>query len=129
MAAKHGTRRRYNEGCRCDDCAEANHLYARDSRQRHADGDPIGLSGVVPLSPPVTHQSFGPGLVERAILTEIQGPDAVARGLAQAALAIARVIDNPRRSASTRPRRGNWPCCWTGCTRPRRAVAAAAWRR
>jgi hypothetical protein len=31
MAAKHGTRRRYVEGCRCEDCTEANRLYFRSA--------------------------------------------------------------------------------------------------
>ena len=29
MAARHGTRRRYTEGCRCDECRGAQRLYQR----------------------------------------------------------------------------------------------------
>ena len=46
---------------------------------------------MVPLSPP------GPGRVESGVAVEIDGLASQARpGLAQAALAVARVLDNPR---------------------------------
>jgi hypothetical protein len=31
----HGTRRRYNHGCRCEPCREASAAYARQLRERH----------------------------------------------------------------------------------------------
>jgi hypothetical protein len=90
MAGRHGTRRRYNEGCRCDDCRAANTSYAQRYRQR-----PTAL---VPLSaPPVTPQPLEPGPVESGVQAEISDLAAGVRpGLAQAALALARILDNPR---------------------------------
>jgi hypothetical protein len=84
MAANHGTRRRYNEGCRCDDCTAANNAYQQEYRQRR-------------VSPVVTPPVSDPGPVEAGVAVEIDGLAAQARpGLAQAALALARVLDNPR---------------------------------
>ena len=36
MAAEHGKRRRYNAGCRCDDCKEANRVYQQAYQARRA---------------------------------------------------------------------------------------------
>jgi hypothetical protein len=84
MAANHGTRRRYNEGCRCGDCAAANNAYQQEYRQRR-------------VSPPVTPPVSDAGPVESGVMAEIDGLAAQARpGLAQVALAVARVLDNPR---------------------------------
>jgi hypothetical protein len=82
MAAKHGARRRYNEGCRCDDCTAANAAYQQRYRQRS--------TAVVPLSAPVTPPSPGP--VEVGVEEEITGLTEARPGLAQAALAIAQVF-------------------------------------
>jgi hypothetical protein len=84
MAANHGTRRRYNEGCRCDDCTAANNAYQQEHRQRR-------------VSPVVTPSFSEPGPVEIGVSEEIDGLAAQARpGLAQAALAMARILDNPK---------------------------------
>jgi hypothetical protein len=89
MAAKHGTRRRYNEGCRCDECTAANTTYQQEYRQRP--------TAVIPLLAPVTPSTFSAGPVESGVMAEIDGSAAQARpGLAQAALAIARLLDNPK---------------------------------
>jgi hypothetical protein len=93
MAAKHGTRRRYNEGCRCDDCTVANTAYQQRYRQRP--------TAVVPLSAPVT--LAGPGPVEVGVGQEIAGLTEARPGLAQTALALARVLDNPRAVSSHPP--------------------------
>jgi hypothetical protein len=90
MAATHGARRRYNEGCRCDDCRAANTAYQQGYRQRH--------TAVVPLTAPVTPPSPGP--VEAGVAEEIAGLTEARPGLAQAALAMARVLDNPRAVSS-----------------------------
>jgi hypothetical protein len=86
MAATHGTRRRYNEGCRCEDCTAANAGYQQKYRQRP--------TVVVPLTAPVTPTSPGP--VEAGVAEEIPELIEARPGLAQAALALGRVLDNPR---------------------------------
>lgn len=101
MAAKHGTRRRYVEGCRCDDCSEAQRIYQRDYRERRAGGQSSRHAAVVTLrqpDTPDTPETCGPGPVESAVKAEISRlSQAEARpGLAQAALALARIMDNPK---------------------------------
>jgi hypothetical protein len=120
MAAKHGMRRGYNDGCRCDDCKGAQRVYQQRYRERRADR-------AVALLPPAPEPGEHPRPVERGVTAEIDGSAAQARpGLAQVALALARVMDNPRavnqhpaaakvlsalldklRSASAQCRRGN----------------------
>jgi hypothetical protein len=119
MAARHGTRRRYTEGCRCDECRGAQRLYQQRYRERRA-GGATPVTNVTPDPEP------GPGPVEQGVTAEIDGLAAQARPvLAQAALALARILDNPwavnqqpaaaktlismlekLRAASTRGRRG-----------------------
>src|ERR1700761_6905224 len=90
MAARHGTRRGYGEGCRCGDCKDAQRLYQRRYRERRA------LRNVTPVSPDEVATEF-PGPVEAAVNDEIGGLAADARpGLAQTALALARIMDNPK---------------------------------
>jgi hypothetical protein len=95
MTAKHGTRRRYVEGCRCADCTEANRLYFRQRR--------AGESPAVVVSPP--QEPSGPGPVESAVVIELATlPAATDRpGLAQMALALARILDNPKAVSSQPP--------------------------
>ena len=91
MTLRHGTRYRYSIGCRCDDCAEAARIYQRAYRLRKL-GAPILESQNT-----VDDPDSGPGPVEIAVSEEIDGLASQARpGLAAAALAIARVLDNPR---------------------------------
>jgi hypothetical protein len=116
MTVRHGTRYRYSKGCRCDDCTEAARIYQRDYRLRKP--------GPVVVDDPDSGNSAGP--VESGVMAETDGLAAQARpGLTQAALAVARVLDNPKainqhaaaakvlstlldklRSASVRGRRG-----------------------
>jgi hypothetical protein len=102
MAAKHGTRRRYNEGCHCDECKAANTAYRRDLRERHATGGLARPASLVPLSQPLTPTPSEPGPVESAVAAEIaELPQRQERpGLAQIALALARIMDNPRAVSS-----------------------------
>jgi hypothetical protein len=97
MAIKHGTRKGYVEGCRCDDCREAQNAYTREYRRRKAGGGPVQLHAQV-AAPPVAAESVEPGPVELGVEAEIAGlAQTEARpGLAQAALELARVMDNPR---------------------------------
>ena len=91
MTTKHGTRHCYNDGCRCQDCPAANAAYQQKYRER-----PV----IVPLSAPVTPQTFEPGPVESGVEEEIAGLAEARPGLAQAAMAMARVLDNPRAVSS-----------------------------
>jgi hypothetical protein len=87
MTVKHGTRYRYSKGCRCDACAEASRIYQRDYRLRS--GGPQVMADFNGL-----HESPGP--VEAGVQAEIGGLGTDARpGLAQAALAMARILDTP----------------------------------
>jgi hypothetical protein len=91
MAARHGTRRGYNDGCRCDECKDAQRLYQRRYRERRTNG--ITQTPVVQLPQP----ELGAGPVESGVTAEIGGLAAAARpGLAATALALARIMDNPR---------------------------------
>jgi hypothetical protein len=90
--ARHGTRRRYNDGCRCEDCTAANTAYQQKYRQ--------GPAAVVRLSTPVTPQPDGPGPVEAGVEAEIAELSEARPGIAQAALAMARLLDNPRAVSS-----------------------------
>jgi hypothetical protein len=98
MAARHGTRRGYNDGCRCDDCKDAQRLYQQRYRERKANGLTRSPAVVVAELPQAdAYQIDTPGPVESAVKDEIGGFAAEARpGLAQAALAMARILDNPR---------------------------------
>lgn len=85
---RHGTRYRYTQGCRCDDCKNANTLYLRRRKERQ-------LTGEVTQSESPADASPGP--VESGVTAEIDGLAAQARpGLAAAALCLARLMDNPR---------------------------------
>jgi hypothetical protein len=88
MATRHGTRRRYNEGCHCDECTAANTAYQQRYRQRPVE--------IVPLPQPVTPQPDEPGPVESGVEAEIEGLAEPRPGLAQTALALARILDNPK---------------------------------
>jgi hypothetical protein len=91
MAARHGTRRGYGEGCRCDDCKDAQRLYQRRYRERQA------LRNVTPVSPDEVALSNKVGPVESAVKKEIAGLAAEARpGLVAVAVAMARILDNSR---------------------------------
>jgi hypothetical protein len=95
MAAKHGTRRRYVEGCRCDECADAQRNYQRDYRERKARGLPT-ISQLPRPQNSNPEEPCGPGPVESGVQAEIGSAAEARPGLAQMALALARVMDNPR---------------------------------
>jgi hypothetical protein len=97
MAARHGTRRGYKNGCRCDDCKYAQRLYQQRYRQRRAAGvvaDPTAPFTQSRLTP----SEIGP--VESGVEAEIAGPAESRPGLAAAALALARILDNPKAVSS-----------------------------
>jgi hypothetical protein len=99
-AKKHGTRSGYLTGCRCDRCRYAQRLYQRRYRERRANGKtrPHSAPVVVAQLPTVELQSADPGPVESAVEAELGGlASAELRpGLVQIALAMARILDNPR---------------------------------
>jgi hypothetical protein len=88
MAVGHG-RERYRRGCRCDECKEAQRVYQRVYRERHA----LGLTQ--PQQPP-TEQNCSPGPVELAVASELATlVSAESRpALAAIAAAMARLLDS-----------------------------------
>jgi hypothetical protein len=105
MAARHGTRRGYGEGCRCDDCKDAQRLYQRRYRERKANGETRPHSApVMAQLPPAEPQPCGPGPVESAVQHELNGLAAQTRpALAAIALAMARILDNSRVASAQPP--------------------------
>jgi len=97
MSAKHGTRHRYIDGCRCDDCKAANRDYQRDLRWRHANGEAGQRATVVSLPAAQEPVVSGPGPVERAVTSEIGGlTQADMRpALVETAVSLAKILDNP----------------------------------
>jgi hypothetical protein len=97
MTARHGTANRYNQGCRCEACRDSHRLRAADYRQRSAAGGTVR-----PCVADLPHMEPGP--VESGVQAEISDSAAEARpGLAQAALALARVLDNPKALSQKAP--------------------------
>jgi hypothetical protein len=101
MSAEHGTHSRYSQGCRCDACTEGHRLTAREYAQRKAAGQVRPRVQVV-STPPA--DSPEPGPVEAATQQEINGLAAQTRpGLVQIAIAMARLLDNPRVASAQPP--------------------------
>lgn len=105
MASKHGTQTRYTQGCRCEDCITAHRVYQRDYRERKANGEVAPRAAVVVLSQPQVLQASEPGPVESAVKAELEGlaQTEALPGLAQTALALARIMDNPKAVSSQPP--------------------------
>jgi hypothetical protein len=126
MSAQHGTRHRYIDGCRCDDCKAANRDYQRDLRWRHANGEAGQRATVVSLPAAQEPVVSGPGPVERAVTSEIGG-------LTQADMRPALVEPSrwpkfwttPGRCHSSPRPRASWPTSSTARTRVRRLVGVA----
>jgi hypothetical protein len=93
MTIKHGTDRRYSGGCRRNECREAHKLKAREYRERKR----RGLTRPALLTAVMSMESSGPGPVELAVEAELAGLAAAQErpGLAQIALALARLLDGP----------------------------------
>jgi hypothetical protein len=86
ITARHGTRRSYNDGCRCDDCRDAQRLYQQRYREQ-------ALSPITKVTP----ARAVPGPVEAGVQAEIGGIATQARqGLAAMALSLAQLMDDPR---------------------------------
>ena len=86
MALRHGSVAKYNAGCRCEACREANSAYRRQKLTNDTAED-------------ITADQ-GPGAVELAVIDEIKFAAEARPGLAAVAVALARVLDNPRATAS-----------------------------
>jgi hypothetical protein len=106
----HGLRQTYKAGCRCDLCKQAESEYKKDlrRRQREAVGEfvtPVtpALSLVTPEVVTANSQVSSLGAVEAAVAGEIEqlGPHR-RPGVAAVALALARILDNPK-AVSTQP--------------------------
>jgi hypothetical protein len=101
--ADHGSRQRYADGCRCAPCKAAQAAYRREwkARQAGATVTSIGRPGRRPkgaaesVSLPVSAVGVGPA--EQAVLEELTTLTSAEtrKGAAQAALAMARILDNP----------------------------------
>ena len=96
MAGQHGSRTRYNSGCRCDECRQASRDY--DKLRRLAKAADVKPSQVVTRLPVAAAQSTdSAGRVESGVLAEIGSlSNADSRvGLVEIAIALARVLDSP----------------------------------
>lgn len=99
MAVQHGTRTKYNTGCRCDLCKQASRDYDKLRRQRmlarkHGGGTLTAL----PAPPAAPMREPGePGRVESGVLAELGGLSTTAnrQGLVEVAIALAKVLDSP----------------------------------
>jgi len=96
MAAKHGTRHRYNEGCRVLSAKGADAAYRRDRQRRACVVDDYTSDAHFP----VDLQEMEPGPVESGVAAELAGLAEDRPGLAQVALALARIMDNPKAVSS-----------------------------
>jgi hypothetical protein len=101
MAARHGTANRYNQGCRCDAGKDSHRLRAADYRQRSAAGGTVRPPVAVVSSSTAGHtagvsEPSGPGPVEVGVQAEIGAAAEARPGLAAVALALARVMDDPK---------------------------------
>jgi hypothetical protein len=126
MSAQHGTRHRYIDGCRCDDCKAANRDYQRDLRWRHANGEAGQRATVVSLPAAQEPVVSGRGPVERAVTSEIGG-------LTQADMRPAlvepsrwrKILDNPGAVSQQPAAAGKLADILTARTRVRRLVGVA----
>ena len=102
MAVQHGTRTKYNQGCRCEPCVQCSRDYnkARAQAIRAKKHAPATAATVTKL-PNGPHlavaQEYEPGRVESGVMNEIAGLSTAAsrQGLVEIAIALARVLDSP----------------------------------
>jgi hypothetical protein len=102
--ADHGTRQSYADGCRCAGCKAAQSEYRRAHKARAAGATvtsigapgrrPKGVAGPAPL---VVAEAPSDGSAVQAVLEELATLTSAEtrKGAAQAALAMARILDNP----------------------------------
>ena len=92
----HG-RRGYRQGCRCEQCKSSESKYQRDLKRRKQFGD---LASVAEF--PAGESVSAGESVESAVRSEIEALSAPRPGLVATAIALARVLDDPR-ATSTKP--------------------------
>lgn len=99
MPEKHGTHAHYSAGCRCDSCREAHRVRARGYRLRKANGEVVPQFRYADQQEPdllADRPTSAPGPVEVSVQAEIGDVVDSRPGLAQVALAMARLLDNPK---------------------------------
>jgi len=93
MAAKHGTRHPYNDGCRCDECRGANAAYRQRYRQRQRSLSPV------PNGTPAANAAPEPTVPAPSsrVSRKRSAVQVLRRAPAwQAALAMARILDDSK---------------------------------
>lgn len=109
MAKEHGTRGRYNDGCRCSSCKQANSDYYRDRRTgkstKIAKASTRKLAAVpdvyTPRTPASAAPTVAPDSVEAAVREQLSRLSTVESrgGEVAAAIALARLLDNPDKAS------------------------------
>jgi len=99
MASAHGSRSRYNAGCRCDQCKQASRDYDKARRQAGL-AKKHGGARVTALPTAPNHTLVGAataGPVEAGVIAQLEGLTTTdhRQGLVQIAIALARVLDSP----------------------------------
>ena len=102
MAVQHGSRTKYNQGCRCDACVQASRDYNKARAQKiraekHGPARPATVTKL-PTAPKLAAvPEYEPGRVEAGVMAEIGALSTVAsrQGLVEIAIALARVLDSP----------------------------------
>jgi len=102
MALRHGTRTKYNAGCRCLECKQAASDYEKARRQainanRHAPAKLTALPTPRSSEPAGDSPAVELGRVESGVMAEVGELSTAANrpGLVQIAIALARVLDSP----------------------------------
>lgn len=105
MALRHGTRTKYNDGCRCADCKQAASDYEKARRQainnrKHAPASVTTLTTARSASTgsqAADSAAVTAGRVESGVMAEIGELSTAAsrQGLVEIAIALARVLDSP----------------------------------
>lgn len=96
MAVEHGSRTKYNAGCRCDSCKKASRDYDKMRRQKMLAGKHAPAT-VTKLRSAPSPEVAELGGVESGVMAEIGTLSTAAnrQGLVQIAIALARVLDSP----------------------------------
>jgi hypothetical protein len=94
MIAVHG-RRGYKQGCRCEKCKSSERAYQQDLRQRKQFGDLTAVADFSNSAPVSADDS-----VESGVRAEIADLNAPRPGLVATAIALAKVMDDPRATSS-----------------------------
>lgn len=96
MAVQHGSRTRYNAGCRCDLCKQASRDYDKLRRQRMLASKQAPAT-VYALPTPASSEVGEVGRVEAAVMAEIDALSTAGSrpSLVEAARSMAKVLDSP----------------------------------